>query len=526
MRKTNKKAISLLCTAALLISLTACDRNPPEDEDIFDNLRDRNRPERTTTPGDVTGEPPTGFVPPSIEIGTLEQLSVPSLQFNLETYKFWTEDFLWRVNDPNRDHWTSSGMVDVRTGEIVVPMIYASVSEFCKKGFARVSTISEESRDNGTWDERWGIVDMSGTLVVRPSYTQIMTFDPVHGLAPVELNPNDRRSENYWNMPSRWGFINTRGEVAIPLEFDRVGWEGFGDGKSGLAPVGQQQGGCCCSTKWGFVNTRGVLVIPYIYSDVTSFRDGLARVSDGSGSSWLINASGERIIPLGGGNSIWWGGFGDNGLGIASESVVINTRGEIVFSIDYGKISHYANEGMFSVISWNDRFGFANSRGELVVPMEYAQTHSFNDGLAAVAVGRNNDWDNWKWGFVNTSGELAIPATFDSAGNFEGGVAPVSRNGKWGFINTRGEIIVPIENDSLGHFSQGFVNGFSIKAEWDDDNGGRYGIIDANNEIVLPLNFSYIVYVGTDEDTGRGYFWANIGNWENPRWRIYTANPA
>ena len=63
---------------------------------------------------------------------------------------------------------------------------------------------------------------------------------------------------------------------------------------------------------------------------------------------------------------------------------------------------------------------------------QYEQVDGFYDGLAAV---RHH---NRKWGFVNEKGTLVIPAEFDEVYSFDEGVSRVVSNGLYGLIDKKG----------------------------------------------------------------------------------------
>jgi len=550
--KQIKRTLSAVLTLAILASaLTACGLLRPQEDDIFEQFRERNqqardevREEGRERPHEPTLEIPTPFefptdLPPlpPVKVGTIEQINTSAIQYDIDIWKFHTDEFLWRIvkSTPNGEEYRE-GIIDARTGKVIIEPIYANIEPFCELGFARVSTEGELHPEGWRYSGLWGVVDKKGALVIPAKYTTLGQFDPVHKLAMAGINPRkmgDEDDEDFNYQDTRYGFINTRGDVIIPLQFDSVGWGGFGDGSAGLAPVGQSYGECCCDTKWGYVNTRGVMVIPFMYDQATPFIDGLARVSNHreGGGTWLINAKGEVVVARGNNDWSWWNGFDkETGLAVGSDSTVIDTHGKTVFSIDHGRLSGNQSEGMFFVRGWNDRCGFVNSRGETVASNVYLSMHEFfRDSLMGVAVGTS--WDNHKSGFVDTNGRLVIPAIYDEVGSFSNGFAPVYKDGKWGIINTRGDIVIPIEHDYIENAwgdREAVVNGVAIVrrpgSNWGDNHS--IGLIDMNGNVVLPYEFASILFVGKDESTGRAYYWANIGKHDTPRWRIYAVNPA
>ena len=62
---------------------------------------------------------------------------------------------------------------------------------------------------------------------------------------------------------------------------------------------------------------------------------------------------------------------------------------------------------------------------------QYNELNSFSEGLAPVK-------KNGKWGFINTKGDLVIPCEYDFAYSFSNGVALVELNNKYGYIDKYG----------------------------------------------------------------------------------------
>lgn len=65
--------------------------------------------------------------------------------------------------------------------------------------------------------------------------------------------------------------------------------------------------------------------------------------------------------------------------------------------------------------------------------------------------------ENNRYGFINQNGEVVIKPVFRAIGNFVGGLAPARRDGTYGFINTRGEFAIPPMYDYAADFSEGFA---------------------------------------------------------------------
>ena len=106
------------------------------------------------------------------------------------------------------------------------------------------------------------------------------------------------------------------------------------------------------------------------------------------------------------------------------------------------------HEGLVA-IKKNNKFGFADRNGNLIIPFIYDIAIDFHEGLARV---EKND----KWGFIDKTGRVVIPFEYDEASDFQGGLARVSKNNKWGYVNALGEVVVPCEYDNVSDFHEGF----------------------------------------------------------------------
>jgi hypothetical protein len=67
------------------------------------------------------------------------------------------------------------------------------------------------------------------------------------------------------------------------------------------------------------------------------------------------------------------------------------------------------------------RWGFIDVNGEVIVPPQFMKADSFSEGLAAVGIGKQYEYN----AFIDTSGQVVIPPTFDSVCRFSEGLAKV-----------------------------------------------------------------------------------------------------
>ena len=158
----------------------------------------------------------------------------------------------------------------------------------------------------------------------------------------------------------KWGYINARGEWAIPPRFDYA--DAFA--ADGLARA-ESDG------KWGFINARGEWVIPPQFDHVEAFAAGGLAMAVSGGKCGYINIKGEWVIPPRFGGA---GDFAAGGLALANSKDgygYINTRGEWAIPPQFYHAYDFNANGLALVA--NEKLSYINARGDFVVPIEPAE---------------------------------------------------------------------------------------------------------------------------------------------------------
>ncbi len=128
----------------------------------------------------------------------------------------------------------------------------------------------------------------------------------------------------------------------------------------------------------------------------------------------------------------------------------------------------------------NDRWGYIDKEGKIVIEPQFFCAGSFSDGLACVCNGP-------KHGYIDTAGKLVIKYKFDDANDFCEGRACVAvgefPNEEWGFIDTSGNFVVKPKYKSMElFFSEGLV---AVKF------GERYyGYLDRDGNVAIKPQFT------------------------------------
>jgi hypothetical protein len=127
-----------------------------------------------------------------------------------------------------------------------------------------------------TKDEKHGLMDSTGRIIVPCEYDMLIDSFDEHGLARVQKN-------------GKVGFVNRKGEITIECKYQNAG-----EFKGGLLNAR-------LNDKWGYIDANGETIIPHKYEIGISFIEGLARVAKREGDKYYfgyINKEGIEVIPL------------------------------------------------------------------------------------------------------------------------------------------------------------------------------------------------------------------------------------
>lgn len=198
--------------------------------------------------------------------------------------------------------------------------------------------------------------------------------------------------------------------------------------------------------RWGYVDTEGELVLPLRYDRAEPFSEGLALVEE-AGLRFFIDPAGTRRIPA---NAEAAGSFHEGRAWIRYEVDkvgFIDRNGRVVVQPVWRAVRDFDQGVAWVQDPVTARWGLVGKDGSTVLEPTYEEVGPFVDGLARVAAGR-------KYGFVDTGGHLVIPLAYASAGDFSEGFVAVSveRGGPMGYLDRKGEPLGEAVYDEAGPF--------------------------------------------------------------------------
>ncbi len=236
---------------------------------------------------------------------------------------------------------------------------------------------------HGSGEHKWGFIDKNGTMIIAPKFQEVQSF--TEGLAAVM---NDER---------KWGFIDKNGKVIIPFQFE----DAF-NFSEGLACV-------LTNGLFGFIDKSGKVVIEPRFATPSNFKEGLAAVElpvkDFKPYKYYgtyVRSLGELLfIDKTGNTAIKFDSnvkrISDFSEGLASVEIerkdkdyytrLINKQGKVAFDLPFYSSQVSFSEGL-ARIEQNNRYGFVNKTGKIVIKPVYRWAEDFHNGLAEVSTSK------------------------------------------------------------------------------------------------------------------------------------------
>ena len=211
--------------------------------------------------------------------------------------------------------------------------------------------------------------------------------------------------------------------------------------------------------KKGVIDKKGNIIVPIEYDDISTFTNGTANVYKGDMEGEIDN-KGKMITPF---------------HKMSDEMILVDS-----YSVNENTYKY--SEGL-AVMDKNDKFGYIDENGTIVISPKYDLANDFHDGLAVVAVIANNSFN---YGYVDKQGREIMPCQFFDAIDFSEGFAVVRKEmgSTYCFYNTKGEK----EFNTDFNYCRSFKEGMAVIGNEE----GKMGYINQHGEMVIPYNYDYL----------------------------------
>ena len=269
------------------------------------------------------------------------------------------------------------GYIDA-AGKWVIEPVFHNAHPFQANGFALANGGKEHEYRDGT-------IDASGQWVIPPLY------DELPGV--IDTRPIPVRKEG------KWGYINSRGNVLIPLHFESI--RPFEPNGLAFAKL---------NGLWGVINDRGKWVSDPEWSGIGlfgeySFHNGFASVSR-DGLEGYIDEKGKLAVAPRFERAL---DVDPNGLAVVKQDGkwgVITMKGDWLVQPAYDSIGHFAENGL-AAVEVQEKFGFIDSDGRWVVLPRYIGARSFFEGFSLVIF--EGPGDSIEIRFIDALGHAIVP---------------------------------------------------------------------------------------------------------------------
>jgi len=445
-------------------------------------------------------------------------------------------------------------------GKEITPIKYDTVYN-CKSGVARIKVngkyglidtsgkeITSIKYDNiGRFDYdvacvkingKWGIINNKGIEITPLKYDYMqktnaysilcLKGEDKNILMDENRNPIEANSLGYFNdntsyfdesgiakvcVDGKWGFIDKTGKEISAIKYDYVFF--FSEGMARVL----------LDNKYGFIDKLGNEVIPLTYDFIHErFSSRPSCVDHDSEKAVYFYKNGSQVKYKDGEFLNEQNMYFNNGLACLpinnlygfDRYIFIDKKGKEITSTKYGPVAPYYYssgrtkkqfyfDGLRMVKNEKDRkYGFADTLGNLVIPMKYESAYDFKNDVGIVS-------ENGKFGLINKEGESITQFKYSGIWGFYDGIASVNikENHKsfWGIIDYNGRELTPIKYDFIDDFKEGLA---IVKIN------GKMGFIDRKgDEIITPKythgtffyeGFAQVVYgekVGFVDKTGK-----------------------
>lgn len=233
-----------------------------------------------------------------------------------------------------------------------------------------------------------------------------------------------------YSEKGRYGYVDENGEIVIPLQYDVAA--PFANGMAIVSKRGYV----------GMINRQGETVLPPEYDQISPYSDGLALITQKNQSSF-IDLNGKQVMP--------WRedcpGYFQQGQAPAgcdkARRYTIDKSGNTI-SDQYTAVDYYF-EGLTTAHGKNaageDKEGYVDEAGNVVIPFQYDYASVFVDGIARVGLRRDG---KTRYGYIDPKGNVVIPVEYEYADESyvqENRIA-LKKNGLYGYADTQGRAIL------------------------------------------------------------------------------------
>jgi hypothetical protein len=315
-------------------------------------------------------------------------------------------------------------------------------------------------------ENRCGLIDISGRLVVRQVYEQIYVHPNIGGKG-TQIEARTATGAGIFNLTGEW-LVSPQYTYANPMKNGRArvrlgNRTGFVDtfGKTSIAfqdyyLIGEFDenvtGACKLQGICSIIDLDGKAINNTTYKLIGSFIDGVAIANAADNSAVYVDTHGEERFPGSINLEEFSGGLSRAVLKLETTQY-IDRKWQVALDTKF-MVAYGFSDGLAAVSRDGNKFGYIDSNGKTVIPPAFHFAESFHENLASVCLNR-------KFGVIDRIGRWKIKPRFADIDVFRSGIAVASAkgtvdeycistsDGEYGLIDTRGKWVVQPRYSSI-----------------------------------------------------------------------------
>lgn len=363
-------------------------------------------------------------------------------------------------------------------------------------------------------DQKWGLIEQ---FTIKTA-----GFDAIEPFA--------------WTMPSdligvqkrgKWGYLNTKGEEAIPFQYDAL--TAF---ENGITPVrkGKKWGLIAKNNKpitafdldsivlpkysfeaqylyrknhtnahfqaqkngfWGLIDAQGKTALPFEYLEldtkdphyfVAKHKTGKIGASDYAGKILLPYEYDEIVAKYEESSDLF---LPENVIFVAiknNQRGLVNLKNEILISFEYDEITPFLTLSDAWYIKKNQKIGIYKA-GKIALPTEYDKIEIVGDYIKI--------WQAGKLGLLRKDFTQVLPCAYQDIGNYYSfydkypNPIPFKQNGLLGIFSKDWKVLIEPMFEDIEMYNENIVIA---------KKGGKYGVTNMENKGILPFEYDVIEY--------------------------------
>lgn len=328
----------------------------------------------------------------------------------------------------------------------------------------------------------WGCINHEGKQIIPCEYN--------HELCPIIIE-----GEVYIPITNRStglrGVLNAYGKTIIPCEYKDIEILEYSYPKKYHLLFVQNVNG-----KWGAINVKGEIVIPIIYDEPQSGKpSNLGLVFFRKGDKWGgFNEDGKNVLPF-----IF--NYSAQQPMFTKQNVIVQTMDKTWFACDKNgnkkKLNMDSQDELYIYPDDNILIAYTPGKGDAlfdVASNKYVSGRFYQIKLEYQRkfVADVETTNGFKSFIINDKGQRISSNEYDEVDYLDYGYLEVKKDNRYGVIDYNDRIIVPFEYENSNDINTLTPNLFVVRKN------GKAGIVNLNNQIVLDFLYDG---VSIDEKT-------------------------